>query len=478
MPTKTARSYSIALIIADFVVLVLAFSLAYIIRVKLDPRPLTAPVLATDFIVSTLIIAPLWQIIFGFIGLYNPRVYTKRLSEWGRLLIGSFIGILLVIGYEYVVERPIFPARLVVVYALLTAFIFLLFEREIMRFLRTYLFRIGLGVSRVLIIGNSEATKDIALQMSDTRKSGYEVVAIAGPKSALPKQFQGKHFMTPESALHSLDNLMVDALIQTELYDTPARNQKILGATQERHIQYSFIPGEAEFYSGKNTIDVFLGYPIINVHQTPLIGWGEVVKRIFDVVATGLGLIVISPFLLVIMLLQKTFNPGPVFYVSQRLTRYSTPFGLIKFRSMSPQYGDKDAAEEFRNMGREDLALEYEQFRKVKHDPRITAFGKFLRATSIDELPQFFNVLKGDLSLVGPRPILPQELPLYHGRGALLHSVKSGVTGLWQVSGRSSLTFDKRVELELYYAQNWSFWLDIKILFKTIGALFKRDQAR
>ncbi len=478
MPTKTARSYSIALIIADFIVLVLAFSLAYVIRVKLDPRPLAAPVLANDFAVSTLIIVPLWQVIFGFIGLYNHRIYTKRLSEWGRLLVGSFIGILLVIGYEYVVERPIFPARLVVVYALLTAFIFLLFEREIMRFFRTYLFRVGLGVSRVLIIGNSEATKDIAFQMGNTRKSGYDVIAIAGPKSVVSREFKGRHFNTPEAALRMLDDLMVDAVIQTELYDNPNRNQKILGATQERHIQYSFVPGEAEFYSGKNTIDIFLGYPIINVHQTPLIGWGEVVKRIFDVTATSMGLIVISPFLLLIILLQKVFNPGPIFYVSRRLTRYSTPFGLIKFRSMSPQYGNKDAAEEFREMGREDLAREYEKNRKVKNDPRITLFGKFLRATSIDELPQFFNVLKGDLSLVGPRPILPQELPLYRGRGALLHSVKSGVTGLWQVSGRSSLSFDKRVELELYYAQNWSFWLDIKILFKTIGTLFKRDQAQ
>lgn len=128
-------------------------------------------------------------------------------------------------------------------------------------------------------------------------------------------------------------------------------------------------------------------------------------------------------------------------------------------------------------MGRDDLAEEYERNRKVVKDPRITTFGRFLRASSLDELPQLFNVFRGELSLVGPRPILPQELYLYKGRGALLHSVKSGVTGLWQVSGRSNLAFDKRVELELYYAQNWSFWLDIKILLKTIPALFKKGSA-
>ena len=141
-------------------------------------------------------------------------------------------------------------------------------------------------------------------------------------------------------------------------------------------------------------------------------------------------------------------------------------------------YDLKDAADEFRAMNREDLAAEYEKNRKVENDPRITKFGKFLRKTSIDELPQLFNVLKGDLSLVGPRPILPQESKLAKGRTSLLHSVQSGVTGIWQVSGRNELSFNERIELELYYAQNWTFWLDIKILFKTIVVVFRHKGAK
>ena len=129
-------------------------------------------------------------------------------------------------------------------------------------------------------------------------------------------------------------------------------------------------------------------------------------------------------------------------------------------------------------MGREDLVEEYEKNRKVANDPRITRFGKFLRDTSLDELPQIFNVIRGDLSLVGPRPILPQEAKFNRARTALLHSVKSGVTGLWQVSGRSELSFEERIELELYYAQNWSFWLDLRILFKTIGVVIKKTGAK
>ena len=224
---------------------------------------------------------------------------------------------------------------------------------------------------------------------------------------------------------------------------------------QTHHIEYSFIPGEAEFYSGKNSVDVFLGYPMITVYQTPLVGWGAIVKRIFDQLLSTLLIIVLSPVFLILFIVKKVVDPGPAFYVSQRLSRFSKPIGLIKFRSMDAKYGSRDAADEFRDMGREDLALEYEKNRKVEDDPRITRFGAFLRASSLDELPQILNVFKGELSLVGPRPILPQEVKLASGRTSLLHSVKSGVTGIWQVSGRSELSFEERIELELFYAQNW-----------------------
>lgn len=478
MPTRNARIYSIALIFGDFLTLLAAFTLAYVVRVQFDSRPLVAQIHGVDFIRSALVLIPFWLIAFASLGLYDNKVYARRLAEIGRMFIGSIIGILIVLGYAFVVNEPVFPARLVAVYAFVGSFVSLVITREIIRQIRTLLFRYGRGVSRVLIIGTTDAVADIASQLDDTRHSGYHIVAIAGPKRIVPAAFEGRHFSRVEDALRHLKQMRITTIVQTDLYDSSERNRQVMSAAQTDHIDYNFIPGEPEFYSGKNTIDVFLGYPVIAVHQTPLVGWGEVVKRIFDLIVVTLLLIVLSPVYLLLMLLQKILNPGPVFYVNKRLTRYAKPFGLYKFRTMGAQYGGRDAAEEFREMGREDLALEYEQNRKVVHDPRITPFGRFLRATSLDELPQLFNVLRGELSLVGPRPILPQELYLYKGRGALLHSVKSGVTGLWQVSGRSNLAFDKRVELELYYAQNWSFWLDIKILLKTIPALFRKGSAR
>lgn len=478
MPSRNTKFYSVLLILADFAALMMAFVAAYILRVQFDPRPLAAQVYAADYFLSFLAITPFWLAIFGMLGLYTSSAYTRRLAEWARIVVGTFIGILLAISWQYVSGKHLFPARLVALYDLIGAGLLLIIEREIMRAFRAFLFAIGRGTSRVLIIGNSDATLDIAKNLSETRRSGYHISAIAGPATVIPENFEGDRFASLDDALGSIDRLKITTIIQTNLYGSQSRNQKILSAALSRHINYSFIPGESEFYTGKNTVDVFLGYPIINVSQTPLIGWGAVAKRIFDTIFSALLLMLLSPLFLMIIICQKIFNPGPVFYVSDRLSQFSHPIRLVKFRSMSSKYGKKDAADEFRAMGREDLAAEYEKNRKVAHDPRITKFGQFLRVTSLDELPQFWNVLRGDLSLVGPRPILPQEVKFSKTRAALLHSVKSGVTGLWQVSGRSNLSFDERIELELYYAQNWSFWLDIKILFRTLKVVIFGHGAR
>jgi exopolysaccharide biosynthesis polyprenyl glycosylphosphotransferase len=475
---RNSHYYALFLLLIDALTVMLALGLAYILRVQYDSRPLAAEVYALEYVAGLLVIVPMWIGTFALLGLYRSAIYNRRLAEWSRIAVGSLIGILLILGWEFLTENSLLPARLVALYALLGAFLLVIFERETLRHLRSMLFKYRIGTSRVLIIGSSSAVADLALHLANTRQSGYEVVAVAGPKHVMPEGLRASHYSHVETALKFLDSDHISTIIQTDLYDNHERNQKILSAAQARHISYNFIPGEPEFYSGKNTVDVFLGYPMISVSQTPLVGWGEVVKLIFDSIFSLLAIVLLSPVFLILILLQKIFNPGPVFYISKRLSRFSEPVRLIKFRSMNPKYGKKDAAEEFEEMGRDDLAREYRQHRKVANDPRITRFGKFLRDTSLDELPQLINVLKGDLSLVGPRPILPQEAKFNRNKAALLHSVKSGVTGLWQVSGRSNLSFEDRIELELFYAQNWSFWLDMKILFKTISVVIRKTGAK
>jgi len=478
MPSRNTKFYSLILMAADFIVLALVFGVAYYVRTQLDHRALLHTVYAREYFESFLTVAPVWILIFASLGLYSSHTYTRRLVEWSRIVLGSVIGILLIIGWEYTTGGHFFPARLVAFYVLIGSALAIIVVREILRFVQHQLFRYGRGVSRVLIIGNSAATTDIMESLSTTHKSGYQIVAFAGPVKLLPPHLGIKHYSYVEDALKCIEKCHITTIIQTDLYDSEDRNHKILGAAQLNHIQYNFIPGEPEFYTGKNTVDVFLGYPMITVSQTPLVGWGAILKRIFDLFFVIITLPFWGLVVLVLAMLQKIFNRGPVFYMSKRLSRFSKPVNLYKFRTMSARYGSKDASIEFEEMGRPDLAEEYRKNHKVENDPRITRFGRFLRDTSLDEFPQFINVLRGELSLVGPRPILPQEVKFNPSRTALLHSVKSGVTGLWQVSGRSELSFEERIELELYYAQNWSFWLDLRILAKTIMVVIRKTGAR
>ncbi|MDR0591032.1 MAG: sugar transferase [Candidatus Nomurabacteria bacterium] len=478
MPAKNNRLFSLLLVVLDLAVLTVAFVLAYVARVSYDPRPLLNQMYAGEYLLSLLAIVPLWVIVFACLGLYSPINYDRRLVSWGKIFLGCFIGILLVIGWEYIGNESIFPARLVAVYAFLGAFVLIVLERETTRFIRSLSFQHGHGINRVLLIGATSINYDIIKSLSCDQKHGYKVVAVAGPKKFVPDSCDLKRYTTIDEALRHLKKDRISTVIQTSFYEEQKKNQQILAASQAAHINYCFIPGEPEFYSGKNEIDIFLDYPIIKIYQTPLVGWGSFFKRIFDLLVLLVFAPIWIPIFVLVVLAQLVFNPGPVFFKQKRLGRYKKPFNCYKFRSMNPKYSGKnvgDAVAIFKSMGRDDLVAEYTRDHKVKHDPRITRFGHILRMTSLDELAQLVNVIRGEMSLVGPRPIMPDELGEFKGRGALLLSIKPGLTGLASVSGRSKLSFDRRVDLELYYTQSWSFWLDIKILIKTIRVVFSRN---
>jgi lipopolysaccharide/colanic/teichoic acid biosynthesis glycosyltransferase len=219
---------------------------------------------------------------------------------------------------------------------------------------------------------------------------------------------------------------------------------------------------------GNIEVDLFQSVPMIAVHQTALIGWGQVVKRLMDILVSSILLVLASPFMLLIAIAMKLSDKGPVFFRQTRLTRYNQEFQVYKFRSNKMAYNGLTPEEAFEKMGKPELVKQYrENGDYLEKDPRITPLGRFLRRTSLDELPQFFNVWKGDISLVGPRALIPQELAIYAKKHTIL-SVKSGLTGLAQVSGRRNISFDERRKLDLYYVQNWSFWGDLVILAKTV----------
>lgn len=478
--------YPLLLLISDFVALLSAFTLAYILRVQLDSSPLLRQIESISFIQAFLVLFPIWLIINGMLGLYARPVYEKRLPELGRLITGAFIGILVIIGYDFLREESIFPARLVPVYGFFLAFFFLTTFRNMLWIFRRYMFRYGYGVRGVMIIGSTSASKKLLASLKNTLSSGFKIRAIVGDKSMLPKDYDGKQFSNIEAALKSLPKMAIHTIIQTEFYDNESRNEQIFAAVRDNHLQYKFIPAQSDFYTGKNTVEILFGFPVISVHQTPLVGWGRVVKRITDLVFTLIAMVIALPLMLIIAIIMKVSEPSaPVIYRHRRVTRFGTNFGILKFRSMQwkwrtgPKAPYKDNEAVFRAMGREDLLPELKKYSKVANDPRITPIGRFLRSTSLDELPQFFNVLKGDISLVGPRPMTVEEAKVYNKQsdGDVILSVKGGVTGLWQVSGRSDITFDERVSLELYYVQNWTFLMDVRILFKTIWVVLFRKGA-
>lgn len=451
--------------------LVTAFVAAYILRVKLDPRPLLQPVGAETYLFIFLAILPFWILIFAWLGLYNASIYEKRFKEFSRLLVGSFVGLMFVVFWNFVADKPIFPARLVPIYGFGFGFLFLIVFRNVARFVRIMLFRKGLGLTHVLLVGNSHMTPELVDWLADERRSGYKILGVVGQKRTIGQ----RDIPTYPSFQQFLKSGKTDihGIIQTELYTDDLKNVELLSYAQENHVGYRFVPGTSGLFVGNIEVELFRSsVPVVTVHHTALFGWGRVVKRITDLLFALILLIVAAIPMLIIAVCIKLTGDGSVFFRHVRLTRFDQRFKVIKFRTQYAKYDGTTPEQAFAQMGKPELAATYRANGDfLANDPRITPIGKFLRATSLDELPQLFNVIRGDISLVGPRALIPEELAAYKKRHTIL-SVKSGVTGLAQVSGRRDINFEERRTLDLYYVQNWSLWLDIVILAKTLRAVF------
>lgn len=478
MKNSNSLLYSFVLFVSDFVGLVSAFTLAYIIRVKFDDRPLLEPITSNQYIGVVAVLLIFWIIIYALFGLYKAQVYENRFKEFFMLLIGSFIGILFLIGSEYVLNRAVFPARLVTAYGFGLAFLITLLFRTILRAVRRTLFRHNYGVSNVLIVGSTDITSEFASQLSQ-KHSGYKVIGIVGDKRAkydeVNSSVQFKDFAEASKSIKASD---INVIVQTELYADEIRNDEILAFAQEHHISYRFVPGNNRLFVGNIDVNLFENIPTIAIHQTALVGWGRIAKRIFDITAGSILLLISLPLLGLIWILLALFGGGNALYTQTRLSRFQTNIGLYKFRTHKTEFNGLSPEQAFAKMAKPHLAKKYRANGDfLEEDPRISKIGKFLRKTSLDELPQLFNVVKGHISLVGPRPLVPEELNSYHKKSIIL-SVKPGLTGLAVVSGRRNISFEERRKLDMYYVQNWSFRMDIVILLRTIVMVLRRVGAK
>jgi len=477
MRNNSSIIYKVCLLAGDALFLVAGLSFAYVLRVSISHRALSAHVSSHQFLGFLAILIPFWILIFALLGLYNERFYNNRFSEISRSLLGIFIGILFAISYGYMINKPIFPARLVVIYGFLFSFISVMFFRTLARSIRKFLYTYNIGINTVLVIGNNDLTKSFINALSPTSKTGYKIIGIVGEKSEEDSKL--KFFKSFKDATNKIESSKIHTIIQTELFTDTTENEDILNYAQENHIAYRFMPSNNELYTGNIKVDLLYSIPVIAVEQTALIGWGRVVKRITDI-KLGLLLTILSmPLMIVIGLLVKLSDPkGKIFYKAKRLSRYGKTVNILKFRTIKQAYNGLSPEDAFTKLGRPELIKEYrDNGDQLDADPRFTKIGRILRRTSLDEIPQFINVLKGDISMVGPRALDSFEMEQYSKKNLIL-AVKSGLTGLAQISGRRDISFEERRRLDLYYVQNWSFFSDLVILVRTISVVLFHKGAK
>lgn len=404
------------------------------------------------FVYLVLAVSVLFIGSYALAGLYSMKVRIRMFEEFSRIFLASSAAILAVIIYIFL-RQEIFDSRFLVLGGWLLAIIFVSFGRTAIRYIQAVaVAKYDFGIHKILIIGKNDVSENLAAGMNKDLSLGYRVVKNIGSEDI-------------EQVRAAIKKLDIDEVILTEDNSQTDFGLELLSFCNERHVIFKFIPSGSQLVSSNFEIDIFRGMPVIEIKRTNLDGWGRVVKRIADALGALLGLIILSPLFLLLALAIKWETEGPVF---ARLKRTSgrKEFDLLKFRSMV------ENAEELKPL----LVAFNERagtpLFKMRNDPRITGVGRFIRKTRIDELPQLWNIIKGDMSLVGPRPHQPDEIAKYKNHHKKVLAIKAGATGLAQISGSSDLDFEKEVSLDSFYIDNWSLWLDFKIVIRTVLKMF------
>ena len=474
MRSKSDLFLRIALIVGDGLMLILSFATAYAVRVHVDPRPYYFESQLFEFVIEIIWLVPIMLIVLAALGLYRKSVFLNksRISEVGRVFLAAVLSSAALIVYGYFTDKNLFPVKVIVVLTTILAFAFLMLERMAIVLVARQIFKKNYGTKRVVIIGNNRSTEYLADYITATPESGYRLVGIVANRKYIPKDLKTRQYSSLKDALKKAK---ADVVFQTDEKATEyVYRQAVL-----RHMLYYFVPSETALSSHFGELELVGNTPAVLVKLTPLTGGMAAIKRTFDIVFSLIAIIVAAiPMGLVWLILKLSNIKAPAIYKDERLTRFNKRFTCYKFRSMKPEYSGMTAEEAFVKMGKPELIKKYRKGGDyLKNDPRITKFGTFIRKTSIDELPQLFNILKGDISLIGPRALLPGELRDYGDRSLIL-SVKSGLTGFAQVSGRRNIPFDERRALDIYYVMNWSLVLDTQIFFKTIAAVLRGEGAK
>ena len=463
----------------DYLLTLAAFLIAYNIRLNSDLIPgIQLPVTASIFpefheYISSSSISALVLIGFLFIsGLYSLKRPAPLNRQISRIFFTTLIWLFAIITFYFLIRT--FPfSRLVLIDTWILTFLLVSFGHVVTQLIQNSLYRRGFGQTRVLLIGASESTRELAENFF--RNPQYHAVGYIETEN---KNLHGLNYLGPINDLQDLvEANQIDKIIQCKDLQSEMQEISLRDFCRENQLEYSFIPSQLEVQSTNIDIETPAGIPVITLKPTPLDGWGRVAKRTLDFFGSLFLLIVLSPFLLIIAILIKLDDPkGNIIFKYlddksrvKRVGQRGQLFNFMKFRTMVPNSHNLRYSELAHLDTRQGTPMV-----KIKNDPRVTKIGRFLRKTSLDELPQLLNVLIGDMALVGPRPHLPEEVARYDKHHKFVLTIKPGITGMAQVSGRSDLDFEREVKLDTYYIENWSLLLDLKILIKTILVVFKR----
>ena len=454
----------------DGALLALAFWLAYQVRYGWElggdiPASFVQPFSA--FLGRTALFVGLALVILTLRGLYRLPRWTSFLDEASIIASGVTTAMALVILYSFLSRFS--PSRLIFIYAWILAIGLLVTQRLVGRWIRAWLWAHERGVDRVVVIGSGPAARRIMQYLYNHPRLGYRVLGYIDLEPPLePLALGTERGVVQPPYLGTLDEA-VDRFRATQVDEVivalpPAHHDRVLEVVEqcrELDIAFSLVPDLFELALDRVQISEVAGLPLIGIKESRLQGWNWWIKRSMDLAIATTVLVLAAPLMLLIALAIKLDSPGPVLFRQTRIGKGGKPFTLYKFRSMVDG-ADRQQEALRRATGRSALLF------KLRDDPRVTRVGRFLRRTSLDELPQFFNVLKGEMSVVGPRPPVPEEVAEYQDWHLQRLLVTPGLTGLWQVNGRSDLTFDEMVRLDLYYVENWSPWLDLKVILRTV----------
>lgn len=465
MPDRHRRWINVAIALIDVTLINVAFALAYYIRYNLQWFRAVDPAFNQPFsayLPFALLLTVLLVVTFRVEGVYQPRRGGSWFDEFYAIINGTTTGIvfMVVIVFFY---QPLVYSRLLFFQAGVLIIILLGFNRLLYRQIKGQLRKRGIGMSHVLIVGVGEMGRTVMRNIVAHPEFGYDVVGFVddNPQKGETDIGRFKALGEVENLPRLLSDFKVDEVIITLPWLYHRKILNIINQCERKNVRPHVVPDFFQIVLRRMQIDDLGGIPLISMKEPSIGGWHRVLKRAIDFSISLVGLIVLAPLLALTALTIKLDSPGPVLFRQVRLGKGGEPFTCYKFRSMCTD------AEEMQDK-LADLNEASGPLFKIRDDPRLTRVGKILRRASIDELPQLYNVLKGEMSLIGPRPPLPQEVEQYREWQKRRLEVSPGLTGLPQVSGRSDLTFDETALLDIFYIEEWSLALDLKIFLKTI----------